>query len=488
MGIKRFGVLAGGALLISSGLAATGCNESDSATGPDGAGGDSRGGTGLAAGESGGGATPLGGGGNDGSPPPLALPSAAFAIDGFGDWDDCESDLDPDPCNMGPWVLGLRETEDGVLEGALVSLDPTSSHRPAASAVRLVREDGDTFVPAGSDPSIVIKRYRPDYETFPTACLTKESKLTLLDDDDDGVADRVQLSGRYFSQGERGGSYDSSCDSRQDFARPLAAVGRAIEEPVVLQPHGDALHPRLALENGFLLQGGAALEQPSAVDATPLEAGGLIYGFEAASTLTPGAMVSWRVDAESYLGVAPQAPSVDLQVEDWLTLDDASFEAFEADEVWPDGRDARIRSSIDLGRVADGALPAIAGEHSFELARGGSYARMRLARANGATTLSFLAASDIEPASAVDNVPVEVEVGVIGQELAPAPLRELTREPADCAIYADFCAAAGAGVLYRYTVELDDAEGDLLVTIHNAGLDFGVSPKAVWLDELKLEP
>lgn len=433
----------------------------DVPSGPD---GNSSGGTGGSPADS-----PLAAAGRAGSTNDPELPAAPFLIEGF---EELDSLCDRSDCRVGPWMLGLWKMPDDSLQGALASLDPNAPTLPEAWPVRLEPGPGGTYVPSRND-SITLDSYRDRqaYAAVPLMCLTHESQFRFVDENGDGVVDRVVLSGRFFTQGMRGGDLDDHCDEDLE-ARPLRTSGRVATAGPTLHARGDALRPVLSLDGGFLAAGSAELELEGRFKmAVPLQISNFIYGFRSPIVFEPGSTVTWKVDGAHAFGPAPESDELTEEVADtWTPLTDSGFEDYPDGLSWPGGHGAVIVSGCDAGNPDDPDAVAVpAGNRALLLDGAGSRAGFRLARSLGPSRLSFQTLLEDRGSPVV--------------ELASA-WSTVERAANDAVI----CAPVD-GAKQRCVVEIEGGgNADLLVTLHNGADDFGSVSSSLCVDELRLDP
>lgn len=389
---------------------------------------------------------------------------------------------------LGPWLMTFRTTAPGKLEAAVVSSHSAlwAVNGFEAAGFELEADDHGVYrLPRSSHAALATYAY--DSVRVPGLCLHNgevlvqhegsnhepSSELRFYDTSGDGVADALTLRGTLVTLGLRGGDYEADCGNE---GAPLHTAGELVDWPVDVRPDGDAMHPRLLLDGGFLNEATAAVVVRSGLEAAPLSVAGFIYGFAAAKTLEPGSPLIWRVEGVDNLERPFSSFDQDLSfgtVEPWLLVSDGGFESFDDGRAWGDGRATARASCPDCSEV-DAALPPISGTrslHIFDFSSGGS--RFRFARSAGQTRLSFLAFGD-----------AEVEAAIVGDE----PTTAFEIAAADCSEHAAFCAAAPAGSLMRYTIELAPGVEDVLLSIQDHSAVFGVTAGGgVWIDDLALE-
>lgn len=355
----------------------------------------------------------------------------------------------------------------------------------------------------GVSVGTTLKAYRYGFHRVDGVCLQESSgnnempggpsKLTFRDDDEDGLADRVELSGYVATQGQVSSDWDSGCGQE---SAPLRTTGRVVKGPPTLAARGNALRPSLLVEGGFLSAGVAELQAAGgeSVDADVLEAGGLIYGFSAPVVVAPESEVTWQVAEYVAFGEALEAAELAFIVEPWPALSDGSFEASEP-LSWPEDA-GLVEATCEGCETIDGStsLPAISGEQSLLI--GGASQRFLLSPESGQTRLSFLAldvswswtslALDI---ARVGGAVARYQTAALDAPQLPLrPTAKLASVAADCATYPHICSLLSEPTgLRQYTVDLPAGDGDVLITVHDASLTLGIDPEPLWLDDLRLE-
>ncbi len=470
------------------------CTAPDGGTGgspyepaPGGAGGE------FAAGGLGGDA---GAGGDAGSATTLSIPALPFLVEGFADPGEQFCSPNGIDCRVGPWLMAFRPGADGVLEGALVSSGQWLPVRAPqggreAAAFRLVRGPGDVYR-LSSRKRATLATYAYGTELVPGVCLHNDaedpvpnvsptaSEFRFVDTDGDQIADELKLSGTIVTEGMVGGDYEGDCGYE---GVEVDVTGHVLDKPITVAAGGDALHPTLQLDGGFLVEGSARLLAPGGwFDAEPLVVSGLIYGFKKDIVLLPGAVKSWMLSDVIDLGGRAVSPGqIDLgDVEDWPLVGSGDFESLPSGEPWYDQADTVVGAECSSCGENDGdaALPPISGARSLHVGHGGQ-ARFYLERGSSHTHLKLLAFGALE-----------LELGPLN---SMSWIPTLTSVPADCSTHADFCAAAPDESLREYSIELPrhgvpGGDSDLLLSVRDRTPVFGATDgTGVWLDELRLE-
>jgi hypothetical protein len=400
----------------------------------------------------------------------LKVPEATFLIEAMPDPGSnvCQGRL-PDDCRIGPWLMAFHTLADGKLEAWLVSADRAQwgfEHDLEVAAFELQEEDGVFRLPPKGEATLATYSYNED--RVPGVCLTSRgqvfagapdvgSTFSFFDEDEDGVADGVVLSGNVKGLGARGGDYDDDCG---DDSFPLATRGHVVDRRVYLTAEGDALQPRLIAHEGFLKEGSASVLGPRGwVEARPLTlSSGFTYGYAANVVLQPGAPLKWQFDVADSFDRRLAGELSFGESEFWLKVQDGSFESFDIGEEWGT-EDAYVEATCNpSARAEETELPPIGGARSLVIDQNGYRDRFRFTRSGDPTRLTFVAFGS-----------VQVELATVGSLDETPFVQAPVVTPADCEQYAAFCAQVPAGELKHYSVDLPDGDADVLVRLYNAG-------------------
>jgi hypothetical protein len=379
---------------------------------------------------------------------------------------------EPDDCKIGPWLMIFETLPGGKLKGSLVSArqaqqdsDEYDNWGPGHGfeAAEFQLQSDDSVYRLAPRSRATLATYSYDVERVPGVCLVAPGKIewrshvgtafNFFDEDGDGEADGVVLSGNVVGLGDRGGDYEYDC-GYETF--PIETRGHVVDTTVQLDAEGNALQPVLLAREGFLQGGSASVRGPEGwVEARPLKLSGFTYGYAADVVLQPGAPLDWKFDVVDSFDRKLEDEGSFGDVETWREVEDGGFEDPALGTVWGD-LNSVITDSCNPNLEDAEALGPIGGTRSLAILRDGYRDQFRLVRTASDARLTFVAFGK-----------VNVELATVGS-LDPAPFdRTPVVTPADCDTYAAFCAQVPEGALKHYSVELPEGDGDVLVRLTN---------------------